>query len=144
MDEIRIIQGGISIDERGTVKYVNDFIMNDVSRFYIIHHTNNNVVRAWQAHQFEKKYLYVLEGAFLFAFVKIDNWEQPSDNLCPIVITIHHYENKILCIPQGYANGIKSIEPNSKVIVFSNKDLSESSEDIFRYDKDKWLDWNKY
>ena len=141
MADIKIIEGGISIDERGKITYVNDYDMTEVKRFYIIHNHDLETVRAWQAHQYEKKWFYCLKGSFTTAFVKIDNWENPSANLNPEIFNLSEKESKIICIPEGYANGIKANEPDSILIVFSDKTLSEAINDSWRYDKNMWMNW---
>ena len=47
----------------------------------IIYQNDTSIVRAWHAHQYEKKWFYAVKGSFTTAFVKIDNWESPSINL---------------------------------------------------------------
>lgn len=141
MDEIKVIKGGISVDERGKITYVNNLDMSDIRRFYIIHHSDNKVVRAWQAHKCEKKWFYCLKGSFTTAFVKLDNWENPSVNLKPEIFNLSEKESKVICIPGGYANGIKANEPNSILIVFSDKVLSEAVNDCWRYEKELWMNW---
>jgi dTDP-4-dehydrorhamnose 3,5-epimerase-like enzyme len=144
MDEIKIVEGGISVDERGSISHVNGFDMNDIKRFYIIHQNDSSVIRAWHGHKYEKKYFYALRGSFTIAFVKIDNWEKPSADLKPAIFTIISEKSEILCIPEGYASSIKANEPESMLMVFSNKTLSEAVGDSWRFDKDLWIDWSKY
>lgn len=141
MKDIKVIEGGIFTDHRGKITHVNDLDMTEVKRFYIIHHDNTSVVRAWHAHQYEKKWFYCLKGSFTTAFVKIDNWENPSSQLKPVIFKLSDKESKIICIPEGYANGIQANEPDSILMVFSNKILSEAVNDSWRYDKDMWMNW---
>lgn len=144
MEEIKVVEGGISVDERGVISHVNDFDMSDIERFYVIHQNDTSVIRAWHGHQFEKKYFYVLKGSFTMAFVKVDNWENPSVELKPEVYSLSSDKSEVLCIPEGYANGLKANEPKSILLVYSNKVLSEAVNDSWRYDKDMWVDWSKY
>lgn len=141
MDKIKIIEGGISVDYRGQISHVNNLDMSEVERFYVIHQNDTSIIRAWHAHQHEKKWFYVLKGSFKMAFVKIDNWENPSLNLKPEIFHISDKESKVLYIPEGYANGIKAEEPNSILMVFSNKILSEAVNDSWRYDSKMWMEW---
>lgn len=144
MVDIKVVEGGISIDERGAISHVNDFKMTDVERFYVIHQHDTSVIRAWHGHQYEKKYFYVLKGTFTLAFVKVDNWENPSLDLKPQIFTASSKKSEIICVPEGYANGLKANEPESILLVFSNKVLSEAVNDSWRYDKNMWMDWNKF
>ena len=143
MEEIKVVAGGISVDERGIITHVNDFDMSDIERFYVIHQNETSVIRAWHGHQFEKKYFYVLKGSFTMAFVKVDNWDNPSTELKPEIYTLSSDKSEVLCIPEGYANGLKANEPDSVLLVYSNKVLSEAVNDSWRYDKDMWVDWSK-
>lgn len=143
MPEIEIIQGGISVDCRGQISHVNSLDMSEIERFYIIHQNDTSVIRAWHAHQHEKKWFYAVKGSFTAAFVKIDHWEKPSLDLVPEIFHLSAEDSRVLCIPEGYANGIKAEEPDSVLMVFSNKILSEALNDSWRYDKDCWMNWDK-
>lgn len=142
MLEIKFVQGGIFTDARGRISHVNNFDMSEVARFYLIHHDDTSVVRAWHAHQHEKKWFYVVKGSFTGAFVKIDDWEHPFPDLQPEIFRLTAMDSRVLYIPEGYANGFKANEPNSILLVYSNKILSEAVNDSWRYDKDMWVDWN--
>lgn len=141
MDNIKIIEGGISVDYRGQISHVNDLDMSEVERFYVIHQNDTSIIRAWHAHQHEKKWFYAIKGSFKMAFVKIDNWENPSPDLKPEIFHLSDKESKVLYIPEGYANGIKAEEPDSILMVFSNKILSEAVNDSWRYDSKMWMEW---
>lgn len=134
----RIIKGNIFKDHRGTVAFVNDFNFKDIARFYIIENSEQNNIRAWQGHKIDEKNFYCVQGSFLVAFIKIDNWENPSSELIPECVILNSDCSDILHIPAGYANAIKSLEPNSKLISFSTLQLDKSKEDEVRYDKNKW------
>lgn len=142
MSEITCIEGGVFIDERGRISFVNDFVMDEVRRFYVIRQADPAVVRAWHAHRYEKKFFYVLKGAFTLAFVKIDDWENPSPDLKAEIFQVTDRTSRILCIPEGYANAVKADEPDSILIVFSNKVLSNAVTDSWRYDQKMWVDWS--
>ena len=88
MSDIKVIEGGIFTDQRGKLSHVNNLDMSEVERFYIIQHDSTEVIRAWHAHQYEKKWFYCIKGSFTGAFVKIDNWENPSNNLIPEIFEL--------------------------------------------------------
>ena len=141
MNKIHTIEGGISVDYRGRISHVNDLDMSEVERFYIIHQNDTSIIRAWHGHQHEKKWFYTVKGSFTTAFVKIDDWENPSPDLKPEVFHLSAAESRVLYIPEGYANGIKAEEPDSILMVFSNKVLSEAIHDSWRYDSIMWMNW---
>lgn len=136
-----IIKGGSFSDERGSLRFVNDFHFHDVKRFYIIKHPDTSFIRAWQGHQFEKKYFYPVTGSFLVAWVKIDDFRNPSKNLIPEFHIISASSSEIISIPKGYANGLKAMEPNSEILIFSNMSLEESLDENIRFPADWWMDW---
>lgn len=144
MSEIKFIQGGISVDYRGQISHVNDLDMSEIERFYIIHQNDTSIIRAWHAHQHEKKWFYVVKGSFTAAFVKIDNWENPSLDLQPEMYELTSEDSRVLYVPEGYANGFKANEPDSVLLVYSNKILSVAVNDSWRYDSQLWVDWSKY
>lgn len=140
-EEPTIIKGGKFSDERGSMRFVNDFNFSDVKRFYFIKHPNTEFVRAWQGHQCEKKYFYPISGSFVLAWVKIDDFENPSRNLIPEYHILSANNSEILSIPKGYANGLKALEPNSEVLLFSDMELEDSLTENIRYPSDWWMDW---
>lgn len=139
-----IIKGGSFSDERGIMRFVNDFQFNDIKRFYSIKHPVTTIIRAWQGHQFEKKYFYPISGSFVIAWVKIDDFENPSDDLIPEYHILSANNSEILSVPKGYANGLKALEPNSEIMVFSDTSLEDSVKENIRYPADKWIEWNKF
>ena len=141
MSEIKLLDGGIFTDYRGQISHVNDLDMSEVVRFYVIHHGDTSVIRAWHAHQYEKKWFYVVRGSFTGAFVKIDDWEHPSPDLKPEVFHLSARKSQVLCVPEGYANGFQAEEPDSILLVFSSKILSEAVHDSWRYDPHWWMTW---
>ena len=138
-----IIKGGSYSDVRGTMRFVNDFRFSDVKRFYLIKHPDTKIIRAWQGHQLEKKYFFPISGSFVIAWVKIDNFENPSDNLIPEYHILSAESSDILSVPKGYANGLKALEPDSEIMIFSDMSLEDSVNENIRYPADWWLDWEK-
>ena len=136
--KFELIEGGIYGDERGELSFVNDFNFKDVVRFYTIKNKDLSVIRAWQGHQYETKYFYVLEGSFLISLILIDDWINPSRDLEPTSIVLTSNKSQILKVPGGYANGIKSLEEESKLIVYSDFTIEQSQKDNFRFESDFW------
>jgi dTDP-4-dehydrorhamnose 3,5-epimerase len=136
-----VIQGGEFEDARGRLIYFNDFHMKEVRRFYVIEHPDTSIVRAWQGHKVEQKWFYVIQGRFKIVLVEPDEWEDPSDNLTAQQFTLSSNDPKVLHVPGNFANGFKALEANSKIMVFSSLTVEESSNDNYRFDKNKWHDW---
>lgn len=59
--EPQLLKGGLAVDDRGTVSFVNDFNFADVKRFYIVENHKQGFVRAWHAHRNESKYVMVVK-----------------------------------------------------------------------------------
>ena len=136
-----VIPGGRHSDERGIVSFVNDFRFEDIKRFYSIEHRDTQTIRAWQGHRREEKWFYVVQGSFMIAWVKIDNWEKPDAGQRADHKLLYSKQSEILHIPGGYANGFRALEPHSKLIVFSNFTVEESSSDDYRFSKELWFNW---
>src|SRR5690606_39307796 len=83
----RLIKGDYFFDERGSVSFINDFMLNPIVRFYEIIPKNTSIVRAWQAHKKESKWFYCSYGSFKINLIELDCFDTPCDNL-----TIHSYE----------------------------------------------------
>ncbi|MEN8123069.1 MAG: WxcM-like domain-containing protein [Bacteroidota bacterium] len=139
-----IITGGIHSDERGELLYNNDFDLTTIKRMYIIKHPDKNVVRAWQGHQQEHKFFKCIRGSFVVAWKKIDDFNNPTDNHKADYTVLTESENNLLSVPPGYANGIKALEANAELMVFSDFKLGESLDDKIRFDKNLWLDWDQF
>jgi dTDP-4-dehydrorhamnose 3,5-epimerase-like enzyme len=139
-----IIKGGFFSDKRGSMRFVNDFHFEDVKRFYFIKHPKTSVIRAWQGHQFEKKYFYPISGSFVIAWVKIDDFKNPSKILIPEHHILSAMNSEIISIPKGYANGIKALEPHSEIMILSDMNLEESVNEKIRFPAEWWFDWDLY
>lgn len=138
------IKGEIHADHRGYIISLNAFDLAGVERTYTIHHPDASIVRGWHAHQRERKWFHCLRGGFTMAFVKIDDWENPSPDLEPEIFHISDRESTVLCVPAGYANCLKATEPGSILQVWSDKRLPAAELDSWRYPADNWVDWSQF
>ena len=120
-----LIQGNQHTDERGLLRFVNDFSMITVQRMYCIEPTID-LIRAWQGHLNETKWFFVNRGRFEVQLVSIQN-----ENF-RFFFELVAEENQILEIPSGYYNGFKACRADSQLMVFSDKSLKDSTEDDLR------------
>src|SRR3954454_17072634 len=74
----KLIRGGVAADDRGRVSFVNDFSPDEAKRFYIVENFAVGTVRAWHAHQHERKWVMAIAGAALACCVPVDAWENPA------------------------------------------------------------------
>lgn len=136
-----MIEGGLAVDDRGAVGFVNDFDFNGVKRFYMVTNHRAGFVRAWHAHRREAKYITVLRGSAVVGAVKIDNWENPSRNSTVSRYVLTSQKPSVLYIPAGHANGLMSLTDDTIIVVFSTATVEESRNDDFRYDARYWDIW---
>src|SRR5690606_36251636 len=111
--------GGLAVDDRGKLSFVNEFNFSDVKRFYCVENHQVGFVRAWHGHKKEGKYFFVTRGSFLVGAVKVDNWENPSKDLPVQRFTLSADNPGILYIPPGYANGLMSLTLGASLMIFS-------------------------
>lgn len=143
MGDIKVIDGEIFWDHRGQISSLNTFHFDGVRRAYIIHHPDASVVRGWHGHQHERKWFYCLKGSFSVALVKIDDWDNPSDDLVPEVFHLSEDKSRLVCVPGGYANCLKAHVSGSVMMVLSDKVLEDALTDSWRYDASMWVNWNE-
>jgi dTDP-4-dehydrorhamnose 3,5-epimerase-like enzyme len=137
MSNTKILNGGISVDDRGSVRYVNDFNFENVKRFYQVENHKSGFIRAWHGHKKEGKYVYVSSGTALIGVVNME-----TEEISKFILS--DKSPKILWIPPGNYNGFKSLEENTKIIFFSTTTLEESLNDDIREDFDKWNIWEEF
>lgn len=141
MEEIKIFDGGISVDDRGTVTFVNGFTFAGVKRFYVIRNHKKGFVRAWHAHRKEGKYVTVLQGTALIGAVAIDDWEHPAKDAKVSRIALSSVKPSVVYIPPGYANGAMSLSDDAMIVYFSTASVEETKGDDVRYDARYWDIW---
>ena len=134
--ETKIISGGLSVDDRGSVTFVNDFNFSDVKRFYVVENHRAGFIRAWHGHEKEGKYVFVVKGTALIGTVDM-NSESPKKYI------LSDRSPKILYIPPGYANGFKTLEEDTRIIFYSTSTLQDSLGDDIRFPFDRWDIWKE-
>jgi dTDP-4-dehydrorhamnose 3,5-epimerase len=137
----RIIEGGLSVDDRGSVGFVNDFAFEGVRRFYTVSNHAAGFVRAWHAHRREAKYVTVLRGAAVVGAVKIDDWDNPSPATPVHRFVLSAQKPSVVFVPAGYANGFMSLTDDALLVFFSTATVEESRGDDVRYDARLWDIW---
>lgn len=136
---IDFIKGGIAKDDRGQIRFVNDFDMSLVKRFYIIKNLDLTLVRGWRAHRIEQRWFYVLSGSFAIDTVKIDNWETVSPELPVERLVLSTDENRVLHLSTGYATAFQALEENSELLVFSDFGIENAPKDDYTYPLDYFI-----
>lgn len=136
-----MINGGLAVDDRGELGFVNDFRFGGVKRFYTVANHRSGFVRAWHAHRREGKYITAVNGAAVVGAVRVDDWESPSRNLAVERFVLSARKPSVLFIPPGYANGFMSLTDDLKLMFFSTSTLEESAADDIRFDSRYWDIW---
>ena len=137
----RLIEGGLAVDDRGQLRFVNDFQFENVKRFYLVENHQPGFVRAWHAHRREAKYVLVPRGAAIVAAVGIDNWETPDKEAHVYRYVLSDQKPAVLYIPAGYANGYKSLTVDTQLMFFSTATVDESRGDDVRFEAHYWDPW---
>ncbi len=131
-----LINGGLAVDDRGMVRFVNDFSFTDVKRFYQVSNHKRDYIRAWHGHNHEQKYVYVAKGTALVGAVNMQTQEV-------FKFILSDKKPNILKIPNGFANGFKTLEEDTQIMFFSTSTLQESLNDDIRFAYDKWNIWEE-
>ena len=131
-----LIPGGVAVDDRGSVRFVNDFNFSDVKRFYQVENHRQGFIRAWHGHKKEGKYVYVSSGTAIIGIVNMETEEVQK-------FVLSSKSPKVLFIPPNNYNGFKTLEDNTSVLFFSTTSLEESLGDDIRQDYDKWDVWSE-
>ena len=137
-----LIEGGLAVDDRGELAFVNDFRFEGIQRFYLVSNHQPGLVRAWHAHRREEKCVMVVQGSAIVAAVFIDDWQNPSPDNEVHRYTLSARKPAMLKIPAGYANGFMSLTADAKLIFFSTSTLADSRQDDVRFDARYWDPWH--
>lgn len=134
----RIIDGGVHVDARGVISFVNDFQLAEVERMYAIRAHQAGQQRGWVGHQREQKWFWVVQGAVIVAAVKPDNWEFPKSNLTVERYFLSDCKTQVLHVPSGFATGSVGLTDHAITIVFSTGTIDHTDKDDYRFPVDTW------
>jgi len=138
--DIVILDGAVATDDRGCVRFVNDFNFSRVKRFYQVENHKRGFIRAWHGHKKEAKYVYVPKGTAVIGVVKLP-LSSTSESHNPEKFILSANKPQVLYIPKGFANGAMTLEENTIIQYFSTSSLEESIGDDIRFAHNKWDIW---
>jgi dTDP-4-dehydrorhamnose 3,5-epimerase len=141
-DKPHLIEGGVAVDDRGQLLFVNGFGFDGVKRFYVVANHRQGFVRAWHGHRREAKYVLAVQGAAVVAAVAIDDWKTPSKSAPVQRYVLSSQKPAVLYIPPGYANGFMSLTADTRLMFFSTSTLEQSRDDDIRFDARYWDVWS--
>jgi dTDP-4-dehydrorhamnose 3,5-epimerase-like enzyme len=135
MEGPRLISGNKHTDQRGTVRFNNEFDATQVKRIYIIENADTNTIRAWQGHRVEQRWFSAISGSFKVQLIQIDDWEKPSNELPAESFILHSKQFAVLHIPAGFVSSIQALEEKSRLLVMADTFLGEMK-DEYRFPAD--------
>lgn len=133
-----VISGGLHVDARGIVSFVNDFNFKGVDRFYMIRSHRKDEPRGWVGHQRDRKWFTAVQGTVLVAVVKPDRWDIPDSGLPIERFVLSALKPAILAVPAGHATAQVALSDDACVMVFSSGSIQEAKTDDFRFPLGTW------
>ena len=140
--EPQLMPGGLSVDDRGSVAFVNAADLTGFVRFYLVRNHARSFVRAWHGHRQERKLVTVVTGAALVCCVRVDNWERPSPDLAVYRFVMAAETPAALAIPPGFVNGSMSLRDETTICYFSDATIEQSADDDYRFPARTWDPWH--
>lgn len=135
---ITLINGNVFADDRGLLRFFNDFDFHGVKRFYQVENFDLNTIRAFHGHMKEGKYVHVTSGAILLCAVHIDSTTSPSKTAPVQRVVLSESKPQIAWIAPGHANGFRALVAGTRIQFFSTTSLEESKGDDYRFAHDYW------
>jgi len=139
--EPTLIKGGKAVDDRGSLGFVNDFLINDFKRFYTVENHEQGFIRAWHGHMKESKAIIAIKGSILVGAVQMTDTTNPDKNQAVSRFVLSSDTPSVLVVPAGFANGFKTLSKDAIVLFLSSSTLEDSQGDDFRFPFDYWNPW---
>ncbi len=126
-----IINGGLAIDDRGMLSYLNTVPFANVIRMYGIENFSTDIIRAFHGHAIEEKFILVTDGSALVLLAKMSEDQRGLD--APKRYVLSSRKPQLLHAPAGYANGFRALEPGTKMLFFSSTTIEQAAKDDYRF-----------
>ena len=140
--EPTLIKGGKAVDDRGSLGFVNEFLLNDFKRFYTVENHEQGFIRAWHGHMKESKAIIAVKGSILVGAVQMTETTNPDKSQSVSRFVLSSDTPSVLVVPAGFANGFKALTKDAIVLFLSSSTLEDSQGDDFRFPFDYWNPWN--
>ncbi len=137
MELCTLYVGNTFVDDRGTLRFVNELKFDKIKRFYQVENHERGFIRAWHGHRKEGKYVYVAKGSAWIGVVDMDD-EKNAERY-----VLSDKSPKVLYIPPGKYNGFQTLEEDTILLFFSTSTLEESKGDDIRQPYEKFPLFNK-
>lgn len=135
---VRLIEGGLHVDVRGTVTHVNDFDFEGVDRFYAIRSHRPYEPRGWVGHRRDQKWFSAIQGTVLVAVVEPDDWTSPARDLPVQRFVLSAAKPQVLHVPAGYATGSVAMSEDAILMIFSSGKIEDAKDDDHRFPVGMW------
>ena len=136
--QVRLIHGGLHIDERSIVRFVNDFDFKGEDRFYTVKAHKTGEPRGWIDHRLENKWFTALAGTLVVFVVAPDDWKNPSRNLPVQRFALSALKPAVLHVPPGHATSSVMLSDDALIRIFSSGKIEDAAEDDWRFDVGIW------
>lgn len=123
-----VIKGGVHVDERGALRFCNEFDMTAVKRFYTISNSQEHPVRGWIGHRKEIKWVFPLKGTTI---IKTEPMSESVGDNDSQRFNLSAANPAVLKIPGGNWFCIEQDE-EAEVMVFSDCKVGEYENDDLR------------
>ena len=133
-----MIEGGLHVDNRGSLAFFNGFAFAGVQRFYVIRPGRPHAVRGWAGHQRDRKWFTAVEGTIAVAVVGPGDWQSLDAHVPVSRFVLSAAKPQILAVPPRHATAIVGISPQSALMVFSTGTVDEAPSDTYRFPPDFW------
>jgi len=138
-----LIKGGLAVDDRGVLRFVNDFNPQDagVKRFYQVQNHASGFVRAWHGHTKGSKFVYCVQGSAIVLATQLPAIGIPGEDIDAKYVSRTMLSStcpSMLVIPPNYYNGFKTLGENTILVFFTTTTMEEDKTDDFR------LDWDRF
>ncbi len=139
----KVIRGGLAADDRGVLRFVNDFNPQqaEIKRFYQVQNHQAGFIRAWHGHMKGSKFVYCPQGAALVLATQIPAIGLPGEDIDDEYVSrtiLSAAAPGILIIPPSYYNGFKTLTDDTILLFFTNTTMEEDKTDDLR------LDWDRF
>ncbi|GAA4053984.1 WxcM-like domain-containing protein [Flavobacterium chungnamense] len=119
----KLIFGGCHKDERGIVKFNNDFNMSVIKRMYTIENNTSNSIRGWQGHKIEQRWFIAIVGSFQIDVKPILAFENQDYSQEILSFKLLSNSLDVLHIPAGFVTCIHTLEKKAQLLAFSDFEL---------------------
>ena len=126
-----LLEAEVFIDARGALTHFGsaEFLAR---RMYFIRPEISAGLRGWHGHKDEAKLFLCISGEIRLSCARVLDWEIGSSE-APEEFVIRGNSRSAVFVPRGYANAIEPLSGTSEVLVLSDKCLSDSLMDDFRF-----------